>query len=72
MTALADAVALAEEERAALSGEVRDRAAPPTVAEAPRAPLTLPPTPLIGREHELAEVEGCCAAMAAADSSRTA
>ena len=58
LRALADALGLDDAGRAALAGEVPGREASPIAPESPRAPLPLPPTPLIGRERELAEVRG--------------
>ena len=57
---LADALGLAEEERAALLAAVPkrvggDRSSPETV---PGPTLPVPPTPLVGRERELEEIEG--------------
>ena len=54
---LADALGLSEDGRASLLAAVPKRggAAPPDPVTTPDSPLPLPPTPLIGREGDLAE-----------------
>ena len=59
--ALADALGLSNEERKALVASVPRRGAAVAPGSLPRpvlAPLPLPPTPLIGREREIAELDG--------------
>ena len=61
LRALADALGLDAAGRAALAGEAPGWAASPEAPEAARAPLPLPPTPLIGRERELGELQALLA-----------
>ena len=53
---LADALGLPEAERAALAGSVPRRGCASGPAETPESPLPAPPTPLVGREREVAAV----------------
>jgi predicted ATPase/DNA-binding XRE family transcriptional regulator len=54
--ALADALQLAEDERAALAGTIPNRSRAVDAAQSPQLSLPAPPTPLIGRDHEVAAV----------------
>jgi predicted ATPase len=57
---LADALGLSEEEHATLLAVVprRDAPAPEVSSRVPSSTLPRPPTPLVGREHALKEIEG--------------
>ncbi len=56
LRALADALRLSEDERAELAGVVPSRGRPAGAARPSRPSLPAPPTPLIGRDREVADV----------------
>jgi len=60
LRSLADALNLSEEEHATLLAVVsrRDAPAPEVASRALRSTLPRPPTPLVGRAHELKEIVG--------------